>query len=93
MQSIQKNAFNFVQVQDHNKSIVYHERQLSVAKEIKDLTLESDALHGLGYSYGRVGNYEKSMECLEQGLLGLSELGNIRDQGRVYSVIHGRYLH
>ena len=41
-------------VQDHNKSIVYHERQLSVAKEIKDLGLESDALHGLGYSYGRV---------------------------------------
>ena len=29
--------------------------------------------------------------CLEQGLVGLSELGNIRDQGRVYSVIHGRY--
>jgi len=40
---------------DCNNSIVYYERQLSIAKEIEDLTLEANALRGLGYSHRRIG--------------------------------------
>ena len=59
---------------DHNKSIVYHERQLSIAEEIKDLTLEAEALHGIGGNHRRMGDYHKAMEYLEHALVALSEL-------------------
>jgi len=80
-------GYTFFEMHDYNKSIVYYELQLSVAKEIKDLALESDALHGLGNNHGRVGDFEKSMMYLDQGLLALSELGNIFGQGRAYAAI------
>jgi len=70
---------------DYNKSIVYYELQLSVAKEIKDLVLEADALHGLADSHGRVGDYDKAMKYLELELVALSELGFIVEQGRNHS--------
>jgi len=78
-------AYNYFGMYDYNKSNVYYERKLSIAKEIKDMPLESDALLGLGCNHGFLGNYEKGMEYLEQGLVALSELGNIYGQGRVCS--------
>jgi len=71
---------------DYNKSIVYFKRQLSIAEKIEHPALEAEALHGLGYNHRRMGEYEKSMEYLEQGLGHLNELGYILiDQGDFYS--------
>jgi len=67
------------------KSIVHYERQLSIAKEIKDAALEAEALYGLGYNPGRLCDYDKAMEYLEQGLVPLSDTGDIPGQGRAYS--------
>ena len=72
---------------DYNTSNVYYERQLSIAKEIKDLTLEAEALHGLGDNHLRMGDYNKAMEYLEQELVPLSDTGDIPWQGRVYSAM------
>jgi len=80
-------ADNHCGMYDYNTSNVYYERQLSIAKEIKDLTLEAEALHGLGGNHGHLGDYDKAMEYLDQGLVPLSELGDIFEQGRVYYVM------
>jgi len=80
-------ADNYLGGSDYNTSNVYFQRELSIAKEMKDLKLEAEALHGLGYNHGHAGDYEKAMEYLEQGLLPLSELGAILEQGRVYSAM------
>ena len=53
---------------DYNKANVNYERQLSLAKEIKDLQIESTALDGLGLSYGFMGEYRIAMEYLEMVL-------------------------
>jgi len=78
-------GYIFVEMYDYNKSNVYFERELSIAKEMKDLKLEANALRGLGDNHRRMGNYDKAMEFLEQGLVPLSETGDIVGQGRVYS--------
>jgi len=80
-------ADNHYGMYDYNKSNDYYERQLSIAKEIKDLTLEAEALHGLGGNHRRMGDYDKAMEYLEQGLIPLSETGYIVGQGRVYYIM------
>ena len=80
-------AYTFFLMHDYNKSNVYYELQLSIAKEIKDLTGEADALHGLGNNHGRVGDFEKATEYLDQELVALSKLGDIFGQGRVCSVM------
>jgi len=69
----------FVEMYDYNKSNVYYERQLSIAKDIKDLRSEAEALHGLGGNHRCMGDYDKAMEFLEQ-VVPLSEAG----EGRVY---------
>jgi len=61
---------------DFTKSHVYFERQLSIAKEIKDVELEACALDGLGQNYIRIGDYGKAMECLDQALVIQSERGD-----------------
>ena len=63
------------------------ERQLSIAEEIKDLTFEADALHGLRNIHRRVGDYDKAMEYLEQGLIALSELEAIVEQADTYAIM------
>jgi len=60
---------------DFAKSNVYFERQLSIAKEMKDVESESFALHLLGHNYGRMGNYDNAMAYLEQALVIESERG------------------
>ena len=52
-----------------------------------DIKLEANALYGLGYNHRRMGNYDKAMEFLEQGLVPLSDTGNILGQGRFYYVM------
>jgi len=63
---------------DYAKSNVYFERQLSIAKETKNMESEADALNGLGFNYGRMGDYGRAMECLEQALVIEYELGRDR---------------
>ena len=70
-------GYNYLGMYDYNKSIVYYERQLPIAKEIKDLRLEAEALHGLADSHRRMGDCDKAMEYLDQELVALSELGDI----------------
>ena len=60
------------------KSNMYFERQLSIAKETKLVELEYLALHGLGHNYGRMGDYDNAMVCLEQALVIQSERGDDR---------------
>jgi len=50
---------------DFTKSNDYFERQLSIAKETKNVESEHDALHGLGHNYGSMGEYDNAMECLK----------------------------
>jgi len=60
---------------DLTKSNVYFERQLSIAKEMKLLEAEVDALHGLGRNYGSKGEYVNAMAHLEQAVVIASGLG------------------
>jgi len=85
-------GYTFFEMHDYNKSIVYYELQLSIAKQIKHMLLEYGALHGLGNNHGHLGDYEKAMEYLDQGLVALPELGDIFEQGRVCSVKGGVLL-
>jgi tetratricopeptide (TPR) repeat protein len=80
-------ACNYLGMYDYNKSIVHYERQLSIAEDIKDAALEAEALYGLGYNHGRVCDCDKAMEWLEQGLVPLSDTGDIVGQGRIYYVM------
>jgi len=59
---------------DYAKSIVYFERQLSIAKQTNKVDSEAQALNGLGRNYGRMGDYDNAMACLEQALVNRSEL-------------------
>jgi len=61
---------------DFAKSNVYYERQLSIAKETKNVESEASALHSLGHNYGRTGEYGNAMAYLEQALLIESERGD-----------------
>jgi len=61
---------------DFAKSNVYFERQMSIAKETKNVESEASALHGLGHNYGRMGDYGNAMAYLEQALLTGSEWGD-----------------
>ena len=47
-------GYNFVEMHDYNKANVEYERQLSIAKEIKDLALEANALQDLGDNHNTV---------------------------------------
>jgi len=80
----------------YNISIVHYERQLAIAKEIKDTTLSAQALQGLGYNYQRMGDYEKAMMYFELRLLARSDylkraLGR-NDLGKAYSCVGGVLL-
>ena len=45
-----------------NHMFISYERQLSIVKEIKDLTLEAEALHGLGGNHRRrMGDNDKAI--------------------------------
>jgi len=61
---------------DFTKSNVYFERQLSIAKDTKNVELEAEALHGLGHNYGCMGDHDNAMAYLEQALLIESERGD-----------------
>ena len=63
---------------DFAKSNIYFERQLSIAKETQNVETESYALNGLGFNYGRMGDYGKAMAYLEQALVIESERGDDR---------------
>jgi len=53
---------------DFAKSNIYFERQLSIAKETKNMESEASALHRLGHNYGRMGDFGNAMAYLEQTL-------------------------
>jgi len=59
-------AMSYSGKNDFAKSNMYFERQLSIAKEMKNVESEASALNGLGHNYGLVGDYGKAMEYLEQ---------------------------
>ena len=69
---------------DLTKSNVYFERQLPIAKEMKNLESEFQALHGLRHNYGCIGDYDNAMAYLEQALVIESEWGDDR-LGTTYS--------
>jgi len=71
---------------DFAKSNVYFERQLSIAKETKNMDLEASALNGLGHNYGLVGDYGKAMAYLEEALVIESERGDDR-KGLTYTAM------
>ena len=71
-------AFLYFKKNDFAKSAVYFERQLSIAKETKNVELEAYALHGIGSNYGRMGDFGNAVAYLEQSLLLESKRGGDR---------------
>jgi len=73
---------------EFDKSNVYCERQLPIAKATKNVESEFKALHGLGHNFGCMGDYDNAMTYLEQALVIASEWGDDEYRlGTIYSAM------
>ena len=70
---------------DYEKEIEFHQRSLSIAKEIGGKDTEGKAYSNLGSAYYSLDDYEKAIEFYQQSLSIAKEIGDKDSEGKAYT--------
>ena len=76
------NAYN--SINDFQKAIDYHERDLKISRKIGDRAGEGEACGNLGYAYDNLGDFQKAIDYHERHLKISREEGDRAGEGRAY---------
>ncbi|KAL9965107.1 hypothetical protein ACROYT_G028860 [Oculina patagonica] len=76
---------------DFKKAIMYHERHLNIAKEVRDRAGERRSYGKLGNAYYSLGNFKKAIEYHERDLELSKELRDRYAEGDAYSDLGNAY--
>ena len=74
----------YYSLEDFKKAIVYHERDLKIAKEDGDRSGEGKGYCNLGNAYDGLGDFEKAIEYHERHLRIAKEVGDMPGEGKAY---------
>ena len=69
----------------------YHQRELTIAKELGDRAGEGIAYCNLGIAYHRLGNFKQAIEYHNQALTIAKEMGDRAGEGRAYGNLGNAY--
>ena len=69
----------------------YHQRELTIAKELGDRAGEGIAYCNLGIAYHRLGNFKQAIEYHNQALTIAKEVGDRAGDGRAYANLGNAY--
>ncbi|XP_074635275.1 uncharacterized protein LOC141893773 [Acropora palmata] len=73
------------------KAIQYHEKDLTIAKQIGDRAGEGRAYGNLGNAYQSLGDYQKAIEYHEKDLKIAKQIGDRAGEGRAYGNLGNAY--
>ena len=68
------------------KAIEYYKEALNTSGTVSDYD-SAIILNDMGNAYSSMGEYQKSLECLEKALESLQKIGNLREEGNTQSNI------
>jgi serine phosphatase RsbU (regulator of sigma subunit) len=81
----------FKQQNFYDKALEYYEKELILARKIKNRSLEAEALYLCASMYGTKGNLEKELEYINKALLLFKEENNLRMVGLMYGNLSANY--
>lgn len=81
----------FKQQNFYEKALEYYEKELALAKQIKNKGLEAEGYYLCASMYGTMGNLDKEMEYVQNALRLFQEENNLRMVGLMYSNMSANY--
>ena len=77
---------------DFQRAIEYHEKDLSIAKDVGDRAGEGSAYCNLGNAYHSLGDFQRAIEYHEKDLSIAKDVGDRAGEGRAYHNLGISYL-
>lgn len=81
----------FKQQNFYDKALDYYEKELALAKKIKNRSLEAEALYLCASMYGTKGDLDKELEYINKALILFKEENNLRMVGLMYGNLSANY--
>ena len=81
----------YFSLNDFRKAIEFHEKSVTIAKEIGDREVEGLAYEYLGGAYQMLGDYQKAIVMHEKDLNTATDIGSPEGKVRAYSNLGNAY--